>query len=90
MTEKNILHEADARVSLTAQPEYGDPRINLARIAVGWSELLGVDVRPDQVAACMIWLKLARLSHAYKRDSVVDVAGYARCMEIVCEQSSNP
>jgi hypothetical protein len=81
----NILHDANDRVSITACTEYGDPTVNLHRIAVGWTEILGRKVTAEEVALCMIWLKVSRLAHAYKRDSVVDIAGYARCLEIVAE-----
>lgn len=83
----NILHEANDRVSTTACTEYGDPTTNLRRIAVGWSEIVGHEVTAERVAMCMIWVKLSRLAHAYKRDSVIDIAGYARCLEIVGEDS---
>ena len=34
------------------------------------------------VAQAMCLLKISRLQHSRKRDSVVDLAGYARCMDV--------
>lgn len=57
---------------------YGEARINMERTAELWAPVLGVSVTPEQVALCLIQLKVARLivtpDHA---DSAVDIAGYA-------------
>ena len=43
-----------------------------------WSVVLGRCVTPEQVVACMIGLKLARLAEDMsKDDSWVDIIGYA-------------
>jgi hypothetical protein len=42
-------------------------------------------VSPMQVALCLIQLKVAREVHAPKRDNLVDIAGYARVMEMLSE-----
>ena len=43
-----------------------------------WSITLGVTVTPQQVALCMIDLKLARLAHdPHYADGPIDVIGYA-------------
>jgi hypothetical protein len=60
---------------------YGSPARNLADTAARWSVTLGVPVTPEQVALCMIDLKLARLSRDPAHlDSITDVAGYAACL----------
>jgi hypothetical protein len=39
---------------------------------------LSFEVEPEQVALCMVGVKLARLSHNWSHaDSIKDVAGYA-------------
>jgi hypothetical protein len=57
---------------------YGDMRANMERTAQLWSTVLGASVTPEQVALCLIQLKVARLlvtpDHA---DSALDIAGYA-------------
>jgi hypothetical protein len=40
--------------------------------------ILSFEVEPEQVALCMVGVKLARLSHNWSHaDSIRDVAGYA-------------
>lgn len=51
---------------------------NFTRIGNLWSEVLGVPVRPDQVALCMAQVKIARLiTSPTHQDSWIDLAGYA-------------
>lgn len=57
--------------------EYGDALKMHRRIAVGWSEILGVKIKPHQVAMCMSWLKTSRLvENPGHKDSYVDKIAY--------------
>lgn len=58
--------------------EYGPPETNFARIAAGWSVILGTDVTAEQVSLCMAWLKIARIAGdgQASRDSYTDAAAY--------------
>ena len=72
-----VLVEAAKLISGERQVDYGTPQKNLERIAAGWEQILDVPIRPDQVALCMAWLKMARLINSPEhRDSWVDLAGY--------------
>ena len=63
---------------------YGPPSENFDAIAARWSLVLGIEIRPTQVALCLIDLKLARLTRDPTHfDSIVDVAGYAACLREV-------
>lgn len=57
--------------------DYGDASEMHRRIAVGWTEILGVEVKAQEVALCMAWLKISRIvespSHA---DSYIDAVAY--------------
>jgi hypothetical protein len=66
---------------------YGSPTENFSRVSERWSQVLGIEVSPAQVALCLIDLKLARLTHDPSHlDSIVDVAGYAALLrEVTCE-----
>jgi hypothetical protein len=75
-TRSEILKEADALINGERAKAYGPPEVNHLRIARGWSVILGTEVRPDQVALCMAWLKIARLCEGPHRDSYVDGAAY--------------
>lgn len=77
---KAVLGEAMAAVLTDRETSYGTPESNFGLIADLWTAYKGVDFRPDEVAAMMILLKLARHKSAKKFDNPVDIAGYAACM----------
>lgn len=78
-TRFDFLDEAKATVADRGE-EYGTVAENFSRAALIWSAVLGKPVTREQVALCMIGLKLARLSYDDKAaDGWVDVAGYAAC-----------
>lgn len=76
MHRSEILKTAETLINGDRQEQYGTPQENFARIAVGWSVLLGHDVTPSQVALCMAWLKMARLVNGPHDDSFIDGAAY--------------
>jgi hypothetical protein len=64
------------------QDNYGEAERNFSRIADIWSaildEKLKCPITPGEVAACMVGVKLSRLSNDVShRDSWVDIIGYA-------------
>ena len=74
-----ILMEAADLINNSRAQEYGPPEANFARIAAGWSVILGdVDVTAEQVSLCMAWLKIARIAGdgQASRDSFTDAAAY--------------
>ncbi len=82
-----ILTEADALTSGQRQQDYGHPLDDFARTAKIWSAILGCPVSPLQYALCMCAVKIARLCNTpAHRDSLVDLAGYARTYEMVMEE----
>lgn len=83
--KENILQEADRITSGDRRKEYGSPKENFGRIAKMWSVVLGVEVSPLQVSLCMILLKVCRELNGHKRDSLVDIAGYARTAEMLMD-----
>ena len=82
---QSILDEASSVVDGPRQDNYGHPKVNFQRIADLWSVVFGRPVTPHEVCMCLIQLKIARHVHAPKRDNLVDIAGYARCMEMLDE-----
>lgn len=83
METKNILNQAECTVN-HRQEEYGEPSANLDKIAQLWSAYLGKQVTGLDVAHMMILLKVTRNLN-YKRDNLVDIAGYAYCAELMVE-----
>lgn len=80
----SILDEAKSLVHGSRQQDYGHPKENWQRIAALASVIVGVDVSPLKAILIAEAFKISRLCHGYKRDSAVDIAGYAEVMDIVC------
>tara|TARA_R100000322_G_C5280715_1_gene149679 strand:- start:110 stop:376 length:267 start_codon:yes stop_codon:yes gene_type:complete len=74
---QEILKEAEKLVGGDRQEDYGDKLKNHENIAKLWSAYLDVKITPHDVAICMGLVKIARLKHAHKKDSYVDLAAYA-------------
>jgi len=72
-----ILNSASDLINGPRAKDYGDAYEMHRRIASGWSEIVGVNVSPAQVALCMAWLKIARLVETPDHlDSFVDLVAY--------------
>jgi len=77
MKRGDILKEAERLTHGNRNSNYGEPLVNHQRIADIWSVILGAKVRPDQVALCMVGVKLARLIETPQhQDSFIDGAAY--------------
>lgn len=80
-----ILREAEELITGDRNVTYGPPTENLRNIAELWTVRLrhklkdGETIKPSDVADFMILLKMARNVAQPKRDTYVDVAGYAGC-----------
>lgn len=80
---RNVLERANDIVQERGK-SYGHPYEDFCKTAKMWSALLGIEVTPDQVAKCMICVKLSRLTATPQhQDSVDDVAGYTWCLDEV-------
>ena len=77
----SILLDADRLVNEDRRDTWGDPLESFDRIAALWRPILGTYVTAEQVALCMIGLKISRFTGSGDRDSLVDIAGYAGCLE---------
>lgn len=92
----DILDEAKELTSGARQQAYDHPHPNHSRIAGLWNAYdqakpesrRGFD-GPGDVVAKMILLKLARHVFRAKRDNLVDIAGYARCMAMIDDFNTN-
>lgn len=81
-----ILEEA-ARITDADRPDmYASPLVNHTRTAEFWSTYLGVPISAEQVCFMNILQKISRAMHSITRDSLVDVAGYARNVEKVQDE----
>jgi Domain of unknown function (DUF6378) len=80
MTAEQLLEQASSIVR-DRRRTYGQPRDLLERVAIRWSQVLGITITPGEVIVCLIDLKVARLTHDPRHlDSIIDIAGYAGCL----------
>lgn len=83
MHRGNVLAEALELTTGVRDEMYGHPRDNHERIAAIWSAILDQPITANQVALCMVGVKLARAAHfPYHDDNYVDGAAY---FAIACE-----
>jgi hypothetical protein len=83
----SALIEAYGLIHGERQKVYSHPLDDFGRTAKIWSGILGIEVTAEQVALCMCGVKISRLiSTPGHRDSIVDLAGYAGCYEMVVEE----
>ena len=84
----SVLEEAHGIIYGDREATYGDPGINLRRIAALWTAYLSnksgdAALTADDVAMMMVLLKIARQQHQTKRDNLVDACGYLALIERV-------
>ena len=84
-TAETILEEAERVVNGPRRRDYDHPYYNFQRIADLWSVLFDIEISSRAVAQAIILMKVARDMHSPKRDNLVDICGYARCIELVEE-----
>jgi len=90
----NILTDADKVTSGARREHYGKPEDNhdcTAQMMIAYLErAYGVTVPLTAVDVCYfnILQKISRLANTYHRDGLVDIAGYARNVEMIVSKPS--
>jgi len=88
----SILSDAESLVNGDRQSQYGSPTSNMRDIAELASRMINIKITASDIAMILLCVKLGRLKYQYKRDSVVDLCGYAeiysRCQEEVLNGST--
>ena len=90
MKREEILNNAIKCVTGNREQDYGTPEDNFTTISKLWTAYLSAcgrtpadtkfSIRPHDVAAMMILVKIARISSGHgKDDNWVDIAGYSAC-----------
>ena len=87
---ETILEEASRVVDGERMESYGRPTENHQRTADLWSAYLGRRITADQVCMLNLLQKISRHAHSWKRDNLVDIAGYARNAEMVAADTYVP
>lgn len=83
--DPTLAADAIAAVTGPRQRDYAHPKVNFQRIANLWSIILNVDITPEQVALCMITMKVAREMNRHTRDNLVDIIGYTLTLD-ACQE----
>lgn len=84
---ETVTQEAERLIHGDRNDDYGHPLQDFDRVGRLWAAILGLDeVTAEQVGLCLIGLKLARYCHKPKRDSLVDIAGYAGTLEMIARK----
>ena len=88
--DRDILDIAKSLTNNDRNSSYGHAHEDFSRIGRIWGALLethllgseiGTPISPEIVGLMLIGLKLSRESHIPKRDTRIDIAGYANCLE---------
>lgn len=86
---ETILEEAARLTSRDRHADYGHPLHDFSRVARIWSGVLldklkpDVMVSPEDVALCMVGVKIGRECNKPKRDNRVDGCGYWNTLEMI-------
>ena len=83
--KESICQEADRIVSNDRNQDYGHPLPDFERVADLWHAQFGWEVTPEDVGIAMILMKTARQQVRAKRDNLVDIAGYAKTLEMIAD-----
>jgi hypothetical protein len=83
---ENVLQEADRLTDQDRYDAYGPGPEDAERFAEIASAITGLEIEPEHYPLLMIAVKLSRQAHRYKRDNLVDIAGYCKLAEQIAEQ----
>lgn len=86
MNPEDLAAYAARLVNQDRAVSYGHPLDNLDRAARIWSVILGSDVSAEQVALCMVGMKIARQVHADTPDNIADSLGYLLTYSMIQEE----
>tara|TARA_R110002153_G_scaffold92807_1_gene225137 strand:+ start:5727 stop:6005 length:279 start_codon:yes stop_codon:yes gene_type:complete len=76
----NLEEQIKTKLRNEKEKEYGNYEINFNLLSMLWSVVLKdnlhADIKPHQVAQCMVMLKMLRTTEKYKSDSYLDASIY--------------
>ena len=85
-TPQDIADYAVRLVSGDRQNDYGHPLDDFTRAGKIWEAILGFPVTAEQVALCMVGVKIDRDFHGQKIDNAIDGIGYFLTLTMVQQE----
>lgn len=77
---KSILNEAEKIVNGDRNEQYGDPLKAFQEYSNILETNFGIKLTPSEICKVQMAIKLGRMKYKHKRDSVVDLCGYAEIL----------
>jgi hypothetical protein len=77
----SILLEADNILNGDRNEQYNNPNESFAVYAEILKSTFGIELTPVEICKVQMAIKLGRLKYKYKRDSAVDLCGYAEILD---------
>lgn len=88
-TDESPAQEAYRIVRGSRGADYGHPFDDYTRTGQLWGAILGTPPIAPRIAALMMAaLKISREVNKHKRDNLVDLCGYAECVQLIAERES--
>ena len=84
--DQSCMTEAQNIVNRDRRDSYGHPLDNHQRTADFWGTYLGIKLTPEDVCMLNILQKISRSMHSLKRDSIVDIIGYAENVDMIQQE----
>jgi len=81
LNSKSILLEADNILNGDRNEQYNDPNESFAVYSEILKSTFGIELTPVEICKVQMAIKLGRLKYKYKRDSAVDLCGYAEILD---------
>lgn len=80
LKSKSILLEAEVIVNGDRNVQYGDPKDAFKIYSEILSRTFNIELSPIEICKVQMAIKLGRLRYQHKRDSLVDLCGYAEIL----------
>jgi len=85
-SKESVCEEADRLVDGDRNDAYGHPKEDFKCVGEMWGLILKrPPISPAIVGLMMLTMKVSREVHKPKRDTLVDICGYAKCLDMISE-----
>lgn len=81
--QETVCEEAERLVNGPRGTAYDHPAADYSRTVGAFNALTGLSLTVEQGIMFMLCVKLSRESYKHGRDNLVDVCGYAQCLDMV-------